>query len=257
MMTATGHNNSTENDGRIQIYLFDNYTPTELEKGTFLPYVANQLAFTFDKTGAGVIDVGATTTLTHTMTVTQQNSVNLSLFVHTGYLHFDREDRPFYYTYSVIDWDQDGTDIDDIQQQLNQSLDEMKDELNGKIDTETRKLQDQISNLQKALNDAIGDHDRDQAELLKKIEEYKKELADSISGLQQKLSELEAKQAEHLKELEKLKQKHDQDIAAVNARIDELAAQYAKDAADLNARLDEITESLKTLVRVSEPTAAS
>lgn len=247
MMTATGHNNSTENDGRIQIYLFDNYTPTELEKGTFLPYVANQLAFTFDKTGAGVIDVGATTTLTHTMTVTQQNSVNLSLFVHTGYLHFDREDRPFYYTYSVIDWDQDGTDIDDIQQQLNQSLDEMKDELNGKIDTETRKLQDQISNLQKALNDAIGDHDRDQAELLKKIEEYKKELADSISGLQQKLSELEAKQAEHLKELEKLKQKHDQDIAAVNARIDELAAQYAKDAADLNARLDEITESLKTL----------
>lgn len=89
MMTATGHNNSTENDGRIQIYLFDNYTPTELEKGTFLPYVANQLAFTFDKTGAGVIDVGATTTLTHTMTVTQQNSVNLSLFVPTGYLHFD------------------------------------------------------------------------------------------------------------------------------------------------------------------------
>ena len=24
LMTATGHNNSTENDGRIQIYLFDN-----------------------------------------------------------------------------------------------------------------------------------------------------------------------------------------------------------------------------------------
>ena len=147
----------------------------------------------------------------------------------------------------VICWDCAGDDATILQQELTGQLDNLRQELNGKIDTETRKLQDQISNLQKALNDAIGDHDRDQAELLKKIEEYKKELADSVSGLQQKLSELEAKQAEYLSELEKLKQKHDQDIAAVNARIDELAAQYAKDAAGLNARLDEITESLKGL----------
>ena len=88
----------------------------------------------------------------------------------------------------VICWDCAGDDATILQQELTGQLDNLRQELNGKIDTETRKLQDQISNLQKALNDAIGDHDRDQAELLKKIEEYKKELADSVSGLRQKLS---------------------------------------------------------------------
>ena len=102
---------------------------------------------------------------------------------------------------TAIDWDAPGDDIGNLQQEWNQMLDDLKDELSGELDSKTAELQGKITELQKQLNDAISKHDADQAAILKKIEEFQKEISALETELKARISELEKAKGELQAEL--------------------------------------------------------
>ncbi len=147
----------------------------------------------------------------------------------------------------LICWDCAGNDVTELQNDFTKLETELRNEIEGKINTKTNELEQEIDALKKQLQDAIGDSAGDQAELIKRIENYERQISTLVSELELISSRLESQRTEYLTQLQSLKIEYEKNAEILELKISNLDSKYATEVSRIKSDVTQIEQDLKSL----------